>query len=54
MENEIAKLIKLHGSKEQVAKILGITVRHLENCIRGIHIGKPLEKLIRYYTNLAD
>lgn len=46
----IDKLIKHHGSTEVVAKLLGITIRHLENCQKGNHIGKPLEKLIRSYS----
>ena len=53
MEKEIKILIGQYGSKKRVAKILGITVRHLENVQRGQHIGKPLEKLIKYYSSMA-
>jgi len=53
MDKEIKILIEHYGSKDRVAKILGITVRHLENVQRGNHIGKPLAKLIRYYTSMA-
>jgi len=49
MEKQISKLIKHYGSKEAVAKVLGITVRHLENCQKGKHIGEPLKKLIKAY-----
>ena len=50
MKREINLLIKHHGSKKAVADLLGITIRHLENCLKGQHIGKPLEKLIRSYS----
>jgi len=50
MKKEINKLIKHYGSKKAVAELLGITIRHLENCQKGKHIGKPLEKLIRFYS----
>ena len=47
---KIKVLIQQKGSKENVAKMLGITTRHLENCLKGKHIGKPLRKLIRFYS----
>lgn len=50
MEKEINILINHYGSKKAVAELLGITVRHLENCQKGNHIGKPLAKLIRSYS----
>ena len=54
MKKEIEILILHYGSKERVARILGITVRHLENCQKGQHIGKPLEKLIKYYSSMVE
>ena len=50
MKKEIKILIDQYGSKKAVAHLLGITVRHVENCQKGNHIGKPLEKLIRSYS----
>lgn len=46
----INTMIHEQGSEKAAAKLLGITVRHLENCLKGKHIGKPLEKLIRAYS----
>ena len=50
MKKEINILMGFFGNKKAVANALGITVRHLENCQKGKHIGKPLEKLIRAYA----
>tara|TARA_R100001530_G_scaffold134411_1_gene109222 strand:+ start:105 stop:368 length:264 start_codon:yes stop_codon:yes gene_type:complete len=53
MEKEIRILIKQYGTKEKVAKMLDITPRHLENVIKGVHVGKFLRRLINSYVGLA-
>ena len=53
MEKQIEKLIAHYGSKAEAAKVLKITVRHLENCQKGKHVGKPLAELIRFYSNMV-
>jgi len=52
MENkrDIQILIDHYGGKKEVAQLLGITVRHVENCQKGKHMGKPLTKLIKSYV----
>ena len=50
MEKDIKILIKKHGSRKAVAKLLGITERHLANCIKGYHVSVPLRKLIKLYA----
>ena len=54
MEKELKLLMENYGSKKAVADLLGITVRHLENCLRGKFIGKPLQKLIKSYAIQFD
>ena len=54
MEKEIRILIKQYGSKEKVAEVLDITPRHLENVIKGVHIGRHLARLIKSYVGLVE
>ena len=50
MKTDIQILVDHYGGKKEVAAMLDITVRHVENCLKGKHIGKPLAKLIKSYV----
>jgi hypothetical protein len=41
------KLLKRHGTWPEVAKVLGITPRHLLNIRKGQHVGRFLLKMIQ-------
>lgn len=49
-KSDVQMLIDHYGDKQKVADILEITVRHVENCLKGKHIGKPLAKLMKSYV----
>jgi hypothetical protein len=49
-KSDIQILIDHYGGKPEVAKLLGITVRHVENCLKGKHMGTSLGKLIKNYV----
>ena len=47
---EIEYLIKKHGGKEAVAKLLEITVRYVNMLLAGKKPGRQLAKIIRMYA----
>jgi len=47
---EIEYLIKKHGGKESVAKLLEITVRYVNMLLAGKKPGRQLAKIIRMYA----
>ena len=54
MKIQIDKLIKKYGDLEAVRKKLDISPRQMQYVLKGKHIGKHLEKVIKYHVKLME